>query len=122
MYRNSKTISDVLQHKDGISCLCIFVYLDYTKNNEIIIHFCHAQKYVPSRNGMNTIHNMSTGSHKRILIYISDCGFELLKVFFLNTLSLKNTIGCIRIFKQYTGQSKICQTFSFIHGAISKFL
>ena len=54
--------------------------------------------------------------HRIILIYISGCRWYAIKVAlckFLMNLVKRNTMRCITIHKQYTGQSKIYQIHSF---------
>ena len=51
--------------------------------------------------------------------------WRLISYYFMQLLrktNLKNTIRCVRIFKQCTGQSKISQLFSFLYRVLSKYL
>ena len=49
LYMDIEKNFNAVRSKEGVSCLCIFVYLGRTKHKEIDIHFCHAQKHVTKR-------------------------------------------------------------------------
>ena len=56
--------------------------------------------------------------------YICDYGLKLLKLHFMKILikfNMKNSVRSIRIYSQCTGQSKIGQIRSFLHGFGPKF-
>ena len=77
--------------------------------------------------GMNCMHDLSIGQHKRIWICewlwlkIVEASFITILCNFLNKWNLKRTKWYIRIYIHYTGQCKTDQTFSFLHGVLSYF-
>ena len=116
---------NTLRPMDWISYCWIFTYLDCGKYNEILIHVCDGQKHVyfikwkelQARLIYRATQNNSgiwvtTAVNYRNFI---SCYFKQ----FSNKLDLKNTIRCIRVYIQCTGQSKIDQTCSFLNSFLS---
>ena len=71
----------------------------------------------PTECALNIITNLSTGPRKK-RGHISAYAWKLLHANFIllyaiKNIKIKNTAQCTRIYKQYTGQSKIGQTVPF---------